>query len=371
MVTLININEIKNNRNLVKIPKNATDITIKNLSKNQPPQNSAAQKNYFFENVRFLLADVDQAAENLVSAILPDNGYQLVDVSTVVAPEQSQVTPEQPIQPEQTDQSEVGQGESQQPEEPVAEVADNSTNSTSSDQQSSESPVQTNEEQNATSTETTVATSTASTTDSKVPPVDVQDAQPCAGADTSDCIAVEYILPAPTITEQGTDTGKLVTISAQDEVTPLTDVLAYTTIPKMYKVGQEDKIKIKWKNNGDQDMAFKAYDKNNDGYLDYVEWTVPHLSDQTFEIIFISKAFRLDADKNITEDIYPQVETQDQNFATIQDNEWLRFIFESQVSSTKNIDIYAKPTNPSQSATIEVYPVYADADGNLTEGPVG
>jgi|GEM_PF-1398850 len=136
---------------------------------------------------------------------------------------------------------------------------------------------------------------------------------------------------------------------------PLTDVLAFTNIPEIYKVGQEDKIKIKWKSNGNQNMDFHAYDLNNNGKLDYVEWIVPHLSDQVFDIIYISKAFRLDENKQIAEDIYDTVATQDNQWATVQSNEWLRFTFESLVDSTKNIDIYAKPTSEVGLAYLEVY----------------
>ncbi len=53
--------------------------------------------------------------------------------------------------------------------------------------------------------------------------------------------------------EEETDAGKLVTVTApnEDPNFPITDVLASTTIPEIYKVGEEDKIQIKWKNNGD------------------------------------------------------------------------------------------------------------------------
>jgi hypothetical protein len=109
-------------------------------------------------------------------------------------------------------------------------------------------------------------------------------------ATSTDLVAVEFETPTPVIAEAVTDTGKIVTISATDTLdVPITNVLAFTNIPEIYKVGQEDKIKIKWTNNGDQNVVFKAYDLNNNGKLDYVEWTVSHLSTQTFEIIFISK----------------------------------------------------------------------------------
>ncbi|MSS75194.1 LamG domain-containing protein [Candidatus Pacearchaeota archaeon] len=37
-----------------------------------------------------------------------------------------------------------------------------------------------------------------------------------------------------------------------------------------------------------QAMPFDAYDVDGDGYLDYMEWVVPHLSDQVFSLVFTS-----------------------------------------------------------------------------------
>ena len=166
------------------------------------------------------------------------------------------------------------------------------------------------------------------------------------------------------------------TISLQEQAyqdclaqqTPITDVLAFTNIPEIYKVGQESRIKIKWKSNNDQTMEFHAYDKDGNGKLDYVEWTVPHLSEQIFEIIFISKAFHLDSDKNIIADIYDQVYEQDSVWASVENNQYIRVTFEKILDNTKDNTIYARPKNSGDFVVIEVYPVYEDADGNLTEG---
>jgi len=185
----------------------------------------------------------------------------------------------------------------------------------------------------------------------------------------SDTVSVTYETPAPVIAEATTDTGKVVTVSAEETDTQIKNVLAYTNIPKIYKVGQESKIKIKWVNNDGQAMPFKAYDLNGDGYLDYLEWTVPHLSTQTFDIIFISKAFQLDSEQNIVADVYDQVQKQDNIYATIPSDNYIRTTFYQTLDSTKDITVYAKPTDSNTSAGIEVFPVYTDADGNQTEGP--
>jgi len=170
------------------------------------------------------------------------------------------------------------------------------------------------------------------------------------------------------VSEEDTDIGKLVTVSApnEDKDHPLTNVKVHTAIPEIYKVGEEGKIKINWQNNKDQSMQFTASDTDNNGKLDYVEWVVPHLSTQVFEIIFISKAFYLDQDKNIVDDIYDKVSTQDNQWSTINNNEYIRVTFNKVLDSSKDITVYAK--TKSSKAKVEVYPVYTDQDGNQTEG---
>ena len=162
-------------------------------------------------------------------------------------------------------------------------------------------------------------------------------------ASSTDVVVVEYETPAPVIAEAETDTGKIVSISSTStEQEVITNVLAFTNIPEIFKVGQEDKIKIKWTNNGDQNVIFHAYDTDNNGKLDYVEWTVPHLSEQIFEIIFISKAFELDENKEIINDVYDTVKTQDGTFAPIPATHYIRVTFEQNLTAGKDMTIYAK-----------------------------
>ena len=176
---------------------------------------------------------------------------------------------------------------------------------------------------NPESTTTDGAIATATSTE-EIPIVET------LAASSSDSISVEYETPAPVIAEANTDTGKIVTVSAEDTLeAPVKNVLAFTNIPEIYKVGQENKIKIKWTNNDSQEMQFTTSDEDANGYIDHVEWIVPHLSTQTFEIIFISRALRLDADKNTIEDIYDLVKSQDQNYANLLDGQYVRVTFES------------------------------------------
>ncbi len=201
-------------------------------------------------------------------------------------------------------------------------------------------------------------------------------------------VVVEYQTPTPTIAEATTDTGKIVTVSDSAGTVAgqphTTNVLAFTNIPPIYRVGQESKIKIKWLNNNGQDMQFHAYDLDGDGKLDYVEWTVPHLSTQTFEIIFITKALEMDENGEIVGDIYDEVKNQDNTWAIIPDGHTVRVTFEKFLTNKNDNTIYARPaqagaqtggaqagtqglqgtqgsssdTTSVTTARIDVYPVY-------------
>ncbi|MBN2367386.1 hypothetical protein JXC34_00075, partial [Candidatus Woesearchaeota archaeon] len=93
---------------------------------------------------------------------------------------------------------------------------------------------------------------------------------------------VEYYTAAPLIEEEETGYGKRVKVSAPDELY-YTDVISHATIPERFDVSEKDKIKIYWVEDRKY-VEFNAFDIDNDGLLDYVEWITPHLSEQTFEI---------------------------------------------------------------------------------------
>ncbi|RLE39832.1 hypothetical protein DRJ16_07780, partial [Candidatus Woesearchaeota archaeon] len=146
---------------------------------------------------------------------------------------------------------------------------------------------------------------------------------------------IEYETEAPALAEKNTTAGKLIVISGPDKV-EYTDVIAFTDLDNSVMVGEEAKIKLYWYNYeareveikkvGEvaeeevvegienfseslltgavvsefdeevnetvnvtreirQEVPFDAYDLNGDGMLDYIEWVVPHLSNQTYEIV--------------------------------------------------------------------------------------
>lgn len=191
--------------------------------------------------------------------------------------------------------------------------------------------------------------------------------------DVSGNTVIEYETPGPKINQgNDTDKGKTVVVSAPNETgTEITNVMAYAKIPEKYNVGEEQKIRILWENNGNKRVPFHAYDLNGNGKIDYIEWTVPHLSTQTFDIIYISKAEQLDQDKNSIADIYEKVKSRDNIWASMNEGNYARITFEQILNKTKDITVYARNSNfqnPNSNASVEVYPVYTNTQGDKTEG---
>ena len=91
-----------------------------------------------------------------------------------------------------------------------------------------------------------------------------------------------------------------------------------------------------------EQVNFTAYDLDEDGMIDYVEWNVPHLSNQTYEIIYITKAEHLDENYTFVENVYEQVREKDDNWTLIPDENYLRVTFEKPLDKTKDITIYAR-----------------------------
>ena len=161
---------------------------------------------------------------------------------------------------------------------------------------------------------------------------------------------IEYYTEAPRAFEEETSNGKRVIVSAPDELN-YTDVLSFANISERYKVGEESNIKIYWRE-GKSYVAFDAYDMNGNGALDYVEWIVPHLSNQTFEIILITKAEHLDSNRTFVEDVYEEVKLRDNIWKEIPEGDYLRVTFEQNLTSEKDITIYARS---SSGAGIDIY----------------
>ena len=165
-------------------------------------------------------------------------------------------------------------------------------------------------------------------------------------------IVVEYYTEGPTAIEEETATGKTVFISSVEELN-YTDILAYTYIPELFDNEQKNNIKIFWREENIF-IDFNAEDTDENGKIDYLEWNIPHLSGQTFDIIFISKAEHLDENKKFIKNIYEQVKDLDGNWSeTIPDRHYVRATFEKNLTNKNDITLF--PRIISGNPRIEVY----------------
>ncbi|MGY4884739.1 MAG: hypothetical protein ACP5NZ_04140, partial [Nanobdellota archaeon] len=169
----------------------------------------------------------------------------------------------------------------------------------------------------------------------------------------SENITLEYFTEPPKLEEKIISENKKEVIISSPEDVHYEEVLAYTEIPEKLWLGEEDLIEIYWKENNTY-INFNASDKDDDGLLDYVEWIVPHLSEQTFEIILIIRAEHLSSNKTFISDIYGQVKELDNIWSeTINSGEYVRVVFERTLNSTNDITIY--PNISFGIPTLEVY----------------
>ncbi|MCX6749026.1 MAG: right-handed parallel beta-helix repeat-containing protein, partial [Candidatus Pacearchaeota archaeon] len=150
--------------------------------------------------------------------------------------------------------------------------------------------------------------------------------------------------PAPEAYETETDNGKVVEVSGPE--LDYTDILTYSEIPEEWSITSSKQIRVIWveDNNPDlrKDWQFEAFDLNENGVIDYIEWNTPHLSNQTFEIIKIAKAVRLNSNRTFVEDVYDKVKAKDNIWQNIPDGEYLRVTFEKNLTNINDITIYAR-----------------------------
>jgi len=106
-------------------------------------------------------------------------------------------------------------------------------------------------------------------------------------------------------------------------------------------------------NDSYSNVDFNYFDYNNDGYVDYIEWNIPHLSDQSYVLIIeISDAVHLNENREVVDGIYSELSSLDGVVYEIPENNYLRVSFEQMLKEGKDITIYA---NSSNGASVEVY----------------
>ena len=85
-------------------------------------------------------------------------------------------------------------------------------------------------------------------------------------------------------------------------------------------------------------------------------------------VISLSDALQLDANQNTIADIFDLVNAQDQNYADLTNGQFARITFQDVLDNTRDITVYATPGDDSGDSSVLAYPVYADSQGNLTDG---
>ncbi|MDH3324246.1 MAG: hypothetical protein OEL89_01255, partial [Candidatus Peregrinibacteria bacterium] len=185
-------------------------------------------------------------------------------------------------------------------------------------------------------------------------------------------VAVEYYTESPVAREKNLSNGKRVVVSAPSELN-YTEILAYALIEGDVKMG-DPSLKVYWYIDEEKGVSakdllesgsssprisvdYESFDFDNDGFVDYVEWVVPHLSAQVYEVIYITKAEHLDTNREFISDIYDDVKAQDDNWSeVVGDGEYVRVTFEKLLDNTKDITIYARSAG-NESASVDVYEV--------------
>ncbi|MFH1308299.1 MAG: LamG domain-containing protein, partial [archaeon] len=100
---------------------------------------------------------------------------------------------------------------------------------------------------------------------------------------------IEYYTEAPVaFVENLSNYHKIVTVSGPDELV-YENVLTFTEVPEIIRAGNEAVIKVYWLYDSNGSVArlehnFSAYDRDSNGFIDYVYWIAPHLSNESFEV---------------------------------------------------------------------------------------
>ena len=166
---------------------------------------------------------------------------------------------------------------------------------------------------------------------------------------------INYQTPAPYAVEEDLEKGKRVKIIGPETI-HYENVLSFTELDENLNVVDPSSVMIYWLEEDRYVPIETLEDTNSNGIYDYIEWIVPHLSTQTFDIIVITKAEHLDSDRNFISGIYEEVKALDDVWSEeISDGEYVRVTFEQELDSSRDITIY--PRIVSGEPRIKVYEV--------------
>ncbi|MBI5803878.1 hypothetical protein HY450_01400 [Candidatus Pacearchaeota archaeon] len=170
--------------------------------------------------------------------------------------------------------------------------------------------------------------------------------------ETDESVEIVYETPAPYSVEEETENGKVVRVFGPDSV-HYENVLAFTTLREELEIREPSIIRIYWAENLTYLPVENVSDLDANGIYDYVEWSVQSLSNQTFEIILITKAEHLDENRTLISDIYSEVKELDGNWSEpIYHNQYVRVTFEQNLTKDKDITVYARASCASNSSVL-------------------
>ena len=173
--------------------------------------------------------------------------------------------------------------------------------------------------------------------------------------DSVEEVEIEYETLAPYAEEEELFDKKIVKIVGPEEV-HYENVLAFTELNENYGITNPQQIRINWIENGTYLQPQFVGDFDENGIYDYVEWVVPHLSNQTFEIIVIIRAEHLDENRTFVSDIYEEVRNLDGNWSEeISEEHYVRVVFEKKLTSENDITIYPRIVNGTP--RVEIYEI--------------
>ncbi|MGV8130532.1 MAG: hypothetical protein ACP5N7_00340, partial [Candidatus Pacearchaeota archaeon] len=156
-------------------------------------------------------------------------------------------------------------------------------------------------------------------------------------------VEIEYYTGAPIATENVVhDNFKTVLVSSPEDI-HYENVLVYTSISDGSKITDTSSVRIEWVENNSVLNISSYNDTNSDGYIDYIEWVAPHLSNQTFNIILIISALHLDENRQFISDIYNETRELDDYWSeTIPNGHYVRVTFERNLTNENDITIFPR-----------------------------
>ncbi|MFH1212434.1 MAG: LamG-like jellyroll fold domain-containing protein, partial [Candidatus Woesearchaeota archaeon] len=170
-----------------------------------------------------------------------------------------------------------------------------------------------------------------------------------------------YETSAPQKEESPIKDGKRVVVSSDAEVhyynvTAFTDLPKLRQKPRLFRIINESRIDV----TGIPLFNVSYLDTDSDGLYDRMEWNVPQLSNDTYEIIIeITMAEHLDENRAVLSNIYESVSARDDVWSEeIPDRHFVRVRFERNLTSSRDITVF--PRIVSGNPSIEVYEIDKD-----------